>query len=192
MGAEPSVGVATGIAFCGVVGHPGGRREYTVLGDIVNLSARLMQRATEKQEGVLTDSETYYQAQEHLEFNYLKQVLVKGKAKKVDVWQPHQRGFKTKRTLLGKALGVKKHRRRCVVPPRPRSHARAHLPGNRRSLDSDWKDQVNHFAGALHGCSDLRRERGLTDDRRGCAEQTSPGERSWAPRRPRCSRSAWR
>ena len=49
MGAEPAVGVATGIAFCGVVGHPGGRREYTVLGDIVNLSARLMQRATEKQ-----------------------------------------------------------------------------------------------------------------------------------------------
>ena len=125
MGAEPAVGVATGIAFCGVVGHPGGRREYTVLGDIVNLSARLMQRAAEKQEGVLTDSETYYQAQEQLEFNYLKQIQVKGKTKRVDVWQPHTRGFKTKRTLIGKALGVKKHRRRP-------------------SLDGDWKDQVSH------------------------------------------------
>lgn len=126
MGAEPAVGVATGIAFCGVVGHPGGRREYTVLGDIVNLSARLMQRATEKQEGVLCDQETYYQAQEHLEFKYLKGILVKGKAKRVDVWQPHEKGFKTKRNLLDKALGVRKHRRR-------------------RSLDADWREQVLQF-----------------------------------------------
>lgn len=126
MGAEPAVGVSTGIAFCGVVGHPGGRREYTVLGDVVNLSARLMQRAAEKQEGIVTDKETYYQAQEHLEFNYLKQIQVKGKTKKVDVYQPHQKGFKTKRTYLGKVLGVRKHRRRP-------------------SLDADWRGQVENF-----------------------------------------------
>lgn len=126
MGAEPAVGIATGIAFCGVVGHPGGRREYTVLGDIVNLSARLMQRAGEKQEGVLCDRETYYQAQEHLEFNFLKPIQVKGKAKKVDVWQPHQKAIKAKRNLLMKALGIRKHRRR-------------------RSLDGDWREQVSQY-----------------------------------------------
>ncbi|KAH9261183.1 hypothetical protein BASA81_000887 [Batrachochytrium salamandrivorans] len=126
VGANPSVGVATGVAFCGVVGHPGGRREYTVLGDIVNLSARLMQRAGEKQEGVLCDRETFYQAQEHLEFNYLKQIQVKGKSKKVDIWQPHKMGYKTKRTMLGKVLGVRKYRRR-------------------RSVDSDLRDQVSQF-----------------------------------------------
>lgn len=42
---RPSVGITTGAAFCGVVGSRG-RREYSVLGDSVNLSARLMQHST--------------------------------------------------------------------------------------------------------------------------------------------------
>lgn len=39
-----SVGVTSGLAFCGLLGTAN-RREYTVLGDSVNLSARLMQAA---------------------------------------------------------------------------------------------------------------------------------------------------
>lgn len=39
------IGIATGTAFCGVVGTSGSRREYSVLGDCINLSARLMQMA---------------------------------------------------------------------------------------------------------------------------------------------------
>ena len=35
------VGVTTGVAFCGVVGHPQ-RHEYTVIGQKVNMAARLM------------------------------------------------------------------------------------------------------------------------------------------------------
>jgi adenylate cyclase 10 len=37
-----SVGIATGYVFAGVVGTSGSRREYSVLGDEVNLAARLM------------------------------------------------------------------------------------------------------------------------------------------------------
>lgn len=37
-----SIGIATGTVFAGVVGTSGSRREYSVLGDEVNLSARLM------------------------------------------------------------------------------------------------------------------------------------------------------
>ncbi len=40
-----SIGIASGVAFAGVVGTSGSRREYSVLGDCVNLSARLMQLA---------------------------------------------------------------------------------------------------------------------------------------------------
>lgn len=36
------IGVATGIVFTGVVGTSGSRREYSILGDAVNLAARLM------------------------------------------------------------------------------------------------------------------------------------------------------
>ena len=36
-----SIGVTTGVAFCGVVGHPQ-RHDYTVIGQKVNMAARLM------------------------------------------------------------------------------------------------------------------------------------------------------
>lgn len=39
---ECFVGISTGTAFAGVVGTSGSRREYSVIGDSVNLGARLM------------------------------------------------------------------------------------------------------------------------------------------------------
>jgi hypothetical protein len=33
----------------------------------------------------------------------------------VDVWQPHAKGFKTKRTVLAKMMGVRKYRRQAQV-----------------------------------------------------------------------------
>lgn len=39
---ETSIGITTGLTYCGVVGHPH-RHEYTVIGPKVNLAARLMQ-----------------------------------------------------------------------------------------------------------------------------------------------------
>jgi hypothetical protein len=37
-----SVGIATGDVFSGVVGTSGSRKEFSVLGDVVNLAARIM------------------------------------------------------------------------------------------------------------------------------------------------------
>jgi class 3 adenylate cyclase/tetratricopeptide (TPR) repeat protein len=59
LGYRSAIGVTTGLAFCGSVGSDR-RREYTMIGDIVNLSARLMQNAPDD---ILCDSATYRAAQ---------------------------------------------------------------------------------------------------------------------------------
>lgn len=84
-----SIGVASGLVFCGVAGHRGGRREFTMLGDAVNLAARLMSHAVALGGGgVITDAATAYAASGPLVFRSLGEVTVKGKAAPVSVYAP--------------------------------------------------------------------------------------------------------
>ncbi|CAK4200504.1 unnamed protein product [Aphanomyces euteiches] len=95
LGLKASVGITSGQAFCGVVGHQGNRREYTVLGDTVNLAARLMQRA--KSEfggvgGVITDERTKLSTQDVLHYEDRKiDILVKGKKESIRLLRPYPR-----------------------------------------------------------------------------------------------------
>ncbi|MCQ2816834.1 MAG: hypothetical protein MJ252_06175 [archaeon] len=45
----PKIGISTGCCFSGTCGSSGDRREYTILGEIVNLAARMMQSSLEIQ-----------------------------------------------------------------------------------------------------------------------------------------------
>eukprot|EP00820_Chromera_velia_P016442 Cvel_26024.t1-p1 / transcript=Cvel_26024.t1 / gene=Cvel_26024 / organism=Chromera_velia_CCMP2878 / gene_product=Adenylate cyclase type 10, putative / transcript_product=Adenylate cyclase type 10, putative / location=Cvel_scaffold3031:619-7739(-) / protein_length=677 / sequence_SO=supercontig / SO=protein_coding / is_pseudo=false len=90
LGLDGLVGVTTGRVWCGVVGSPF-RKEYTVLGDTVNLSARLMGNAAKyaKEELKLLVCETTYKACKHrIEFEALEPIKVKGKAQAVPVYRP--------------------------------------------------------------------------------------------------------
>lgn len=88
---KASVGITTGTALCGVVGHQGNRREYTVLGDIVNLSARLMQKAKTENGGVITDEPTKLFTQDVLHFEERPEIMVKGKNDSIKIHRPYPR-----------------------------------------------------------------------------------------------------
>jgi class 3 adenylate cyclase/tetratricopeptide (TPR) repeat protein len=85
-GLTPSVGIATGLLYCGVYGTAR-RRQYTVAGPPVNLAARLMQHAAGS---LLCDGATEERARRHpaLRFSPLAPLRVKGREHPVVVHRP--------------------------------------------------------------------------------------------------------
>jgi len=81
-------GVTTGRCYCGSCGSAK-RMEYTVLGDCVNLSARLMSNAPPL--GVLADEETCRHSTGEISFKALSPIKVKGKANPIPVFKPSLR-----------------------------------------------------------------------------------------------------
>jgi class 3 adenylate cyclase/tetratricopeptide (TPR) repeat protein len=78
-----SVGLHAGMAFCGLVGSPS-RREYTAIGDAVNLAARLMQAA---QGTLLASSEVFGPVAERYRATALPPLQVKGRREPVRPFQ---------------------------------------------------------------------------------------------------------
>lgn len=83
-GQIPSIGIATGRIWTGLVGRPS-RRDYTLIGDTVNLAARLMQSA---HGSILVDLETWKHTQDRILFEVLPTISVKGKSEPVPVFRP--------------------------------------------------------------------------------------------------------
>lgn len=83
MGIRSSIGVSSGRVYCGVVGSSE-RREYTIMGDSVNLAARLMQNA---KDGVLCDKSSFSRAARDVRFSDAKFIKLKGKANPEEVYQ---------------------------------------------------------------------------------------------------------
>ncbi len=103
LGCSAAVGVATGTVFCGDRGNAR-RREYGMLGDQVNLAARLMQA----ERGVRCDSATAAAAQGRCAFAALPPVAVKGKDAPVNAFRPSladstQRRASRETSFIGRA-----------------------------------------------------------------------------------------
>jgi class 3 adenylate cyclase/tetratricopeptide (TPR) repeat protein len=81
---EHGIGVATGHAFCGVCGSPA-YRQYMMVGPVVNLAARLMQRA---QNEVLCDQVSQHLSRDRLRFSARGSMDMKGFAGPVEVYRP--------------------------------------------------------------------------------------------------------
>ena len=89
-----SIGITTGRIFCGSIGNES-RREYTTIGNAVNLSARLMGAASDQSEmiekhgvPILCDTATFEAAKDAVEFEPLPPQQLKGRSEPVAVFHP--------------------------------------------------------------------------------------------------------
>jgi class 3 adenylate cyclase/tetratricopeptide (TPR) repeat protein len=109
-------GVTSGSVYCGEIGSDI-RREYAVIGDSVNLAARLMEAATPGQ--LLIDQSTHERVRETVIQDGLKPMAVKGKVGRIETWavramrdQPQGRPPNpvTAQALLGRSAAVARAR----------------------------------------------------------------------------------
>ncbi|KAL8452190.1 hypothetical protein Emed_001497 [Eimeria media] len=84
-GLDAGIGITSGRVWCGTVGNDL-RKEYTALGDFVNLAARLMAKAGPRE--IFVDVNTHRAAKHAMEFKELPSMMVKGKEHPIEVFMP--------------------------------------------------------------------------------------------------------
>jgi len=103
-GFKNCIGVATGGAFCGILGNDM-LRQYTVIGDVVNLGARF---AELKNDSVYCDATTKKGCRDEFDFKDLQMVTIRGKDEPVAIWEL-QRSVSFKTSLRARLPMIGRH-----------------------------------------------------------------------------------
>lgn len=88
------MGISTGIVFSGVVGTSGSRKEFSVLGDVVNVAARIMGWG-KKHKAIYVGLQTVKDSSPFLKFRYVQHCLFKGKSVSLPIYEPIGDEFKS-------------------------------------------------------------------------------------------------
>ena len=97
-GFSTSSGVATGDVFTGLLGNSR-RCTYTMIGDVVNVAARLMQAA---QGDILCDAASFEGAKARLAFDPLPLLPVHGRQESVEIFRPREPSADHASAILGR------------------------------------------------------------------------------------------
>lgn len=148
------IGINTGMVLAGGIGSRG-RQQYSVLGDAVNLGARL-QDAAERGE-IFVGAETQKLAREHFEFESRGAMPFKGKSEPQAVWQligakanaPTHRRIHTTTPMLGREreLGLLKRVTREALNASPGLRVVSILGDaglGKSRLVQEWRDVALH------------------------------------------------
>ena len=99
-GVLSAIGLATGRAFCGLLGSDT-RRHYAVLGAVVNRAARLMITTAD---GVLCDAATHDAVSDRFDFEDHPPVTAKGSSSPLEVYRP-VKSLRTRRAVAPPIVG---------------------------------------------------------------------------------------
>ena len=87
-GTYANMGIASGECFSGIVGGTGSRKEYSVMGDIVNLAARIMGSLKGQKNKITCDLNTRMLAAHDFTFSYSGHHELKGKSISIPFFKP--------------------------------------------------------------------------------------------------------
>ena len=114
-----NVGIATGDVFSGVVGTSGSRKEFSVLGDVVNLAARIMfwPLKTGQHGKINVCMRTKNEAMNTITFKYGGHCEFKGKSISIPIFEPMdpQDEFNQKDKIIPPQCFLKLHYNPLIV-----------------------------------------------------------------------------
>jgi hypothetical protein len=105
-GLRASVGLTTGLAFCGELGGRG-RREFTALGVAMNLASRLMETG---EEGILCDAATAAAVERRVSFSATMRLKLKGWPDPVVAFRPEVISRQVAQSMVRRTIGRERER----------------------------------------------------------------------------------